>query len=64
MTEYQWEVEAEDTRRTAYRRVMHDGRPWLMATVQYFEGGKWEGRVAMVPDTPEARWSVRYNEDA
>jgi hypothetical protein len=62
MTQTAWAHETADNRRTAYRRVQHDGRYWLMAECQTLIDGKWEGHVSMVPDTPDARWSTGYAE--
>ena len=58
-----WQVETADFRRTAYRRTSHNGRNWLIAECQSFEGGKWEGFVSMVPETPESRWATYYTEE-
>lgn len=49
MSDYQWEVEEPDFRRTAFTPTTHDGKPYLIAVCQTFEGGKWEGFVAMKP---------------
>jgi hypothetical protein len=56
-----WQFETADFRRTAYTRTTHDGRPYLIATCQSFERGKWEGFVSMFPETPESRWSTRVD---
>ena len=57
-----WEIEAPEFRRTAYTLMQHEGRPWLIATCQSLIAGRWEGYVSMVPDTPQARWAVRFKE--
>jgi hypothetical protein len=62
-TATRWAFESADFRRTAYRLTQHDGRSWLMAECESFEGGRWEGFVSMVPDTPEARWTLRYGQE-
>ena len=54
-----WAVETADFRRREYRRMHRDGHWWLVAECASFEGGKWEGFVSMIPDTPEARWSTK-----
>ena len=62
-TTTRWAHETADYRRTAYTKAMHDGRPWLIATCETLTGGRWEGNVTMLPDTPEARWAVRYGQE-
>jgi hypothetical protein len=54
-----WAYQSDDFRRTEYRRVMHDGRWWLLAECQSLIEGKWEGFVSMVPDSDNADDSSR-----
>lgn len=59
MPDNRWEVETPEFRRTAYHATQHEGRPYLIAECESLVEGRWEAFVSLVPDSPEARWSVR-----